>query len=274
MVLYFLDEFKLEQSYPQQMLDPNIMPDYGKIKKLFQVANFNENLSVLDEILKNGNLSTELIFQFSFDKPFDRIAFVNLLYYLGNLTLAGTNKYGMPLFEIPNYVIKELFWQYYANLLQEKADLTSDAYEIRKAMYDTADGNIGTLLMLVQKLLEILSNRDFQKFEEKYIKMAIQAYAFQANYYYIRSEREITNDGYLDLELLKHPDTNAEPHQYALEIKYLKQSDEDKLQSTMLAAKNQLKFYLEKDAELQSLKNLKAVAIVVVKDKVYWEEVI
>jgi hypothetical protein len=274
MVLYFLDAFKQDQSYPQQMLDPNIMPDYGKIKKLFQVANFNENLSVLDEILKNGNLSTELIFQFSFDKPFDRIAFVNLLYYLGNLTLAGTNKYGMPLFEIPNYVIKELFWQYYANLLQEKADLTSDAYEIRKAMYDTADGNIGTLLMLVQKLLEILSNRDFQKFEEKYIKMAIQAYAFQANYYYIRSEREISNDGYLDLELLKHPDTNAEPHQYALEIKYLKQSDEDKLQPTMLAAKNQLQFYLEKDAELQSLKNLKAVAIVVVKDKVYWEEVI
>jgi hypothetical protein len=273
MVLYFLDEFKHEQQYPQQMLDPNIMPDYSKIKKLFQVANFNENLSVLDEILKNGNLSTELIFQFSFDKPFDRIAFVNLLYYLGNLTLAGTNKYGMPLFVIPNYVIKELFWQYYAYLLQEKADLTSDAYEIRKAMYDTADGNIETLLMLVQKLLEILSNRDFQKFEEKYVKMAIQAYAFQAKYYYVRSEREITNDGYLDLELLKHPDTNAEPHQYALEIKYLKQSEEDKLQPTMLAAKKQLQFYLEKDAELQSLKNLKAIAIVVVKDKVYWEEV-
>jgi hypothetical protein len=274
MVLYFLKNFSREQAYPQQMLDPNIMPDYGKIKKLFQVANFNDNLTVLDEILKNGNLSTELIFQFSFDKPFDRIAFVNLLYYLGNLTLAGTNKYGMPLFVIPNYVIKELFWQYYANLLQEKADLTSDAYEIRKAMFDTAEGNIGTLLMLVQKLLEILSNRDFQKFEEKYIKMAIQAYAFQANYYYIRSEREITNDGYLDLELLKHPDTNAEPHQYALEIKYLKQSEEGKLQSTMLAAKNQLQHYLEMDAELQSLKHLKAVAIVVVKDKVYWEELV
>jgi hypothetical protein len=40
-----------------------------------------------------------------------------------------------------------------------------------------------------------------------------------------------------------------------------------------LAAKNQLQYYLEKDAELQSLKHLKAIAIVVVKDKVYWEEV-
>jgi hypothetical protein len=41
----------------------------------------------------------------------------------------------------------------------------------------------------------------------------------------------------------------------------------------MQAAKSQLKSYLEKDAELQSLRNLKAVAIVVVKDKIYWEEV-
>jgi hypothetical protein len=42
----------------------------------------------------------------------------------------------------------------------------------------------------------------------------------------------------------------------------------------MLAAKSQLKSYLEKDAILQSLQRLKAVAVVVVKDKVYWEEVI
>ena len=273
MVLYFLDKFKFKQQYPKQMLDPNIMPDYGKIKKLFQIANFNENLTVLDEILKNGSLSTELIFQFSFDKPFDRIAFVNLLYYLGNLTLGGSNKYGMPLFVIPNYVIKELFWQYYAYLLQEKADLTGDAYEVRKAIYDTADGNIGPLLMLVQKLLEILSNRDFQKFDEKYIKMAIQAYVFQAKYYYVRSEREVTNDGYLDLELLRHPDINAEPHQYVMEIKYLKHSDENHLKSKMEAAKKQLRGYLEKDSELQSLQKLKAIAVVVVKDKIYWEEI-
>lgn len=273
MVLYFLDKFKSEQIYPDQMLDPNIMPDYGKLKKLFQVANLDENLTVLDEILQKGSISTELIYQFSFDKPFERIAFVNLLYYLGNLTLGGANKYGMPLFIIPNYVIKELFWQYYASLLQERAGLTHDAYEVRKVMYDTADGNIGPLLLLVQKLLEILSNRDFQKFDEKYIKMAIQAYVFQAKYYYVRSEREVKNDGYIDLELLKHPDTMAEPHEYVMEIKYLKQSDESQLQSTMDAAKKQLKGYLEKDFELQSLQKLKAIAVVAVKDKIYWEEI-
>jgi hypothetical protein len=185
----------------------------------------------------------------------------------------GETKYGMPNFVIPNYVIKELYWQYYAYLLQEKADLIDDAYEVRKVMYDTADGNIGPLLLLVQNLLESLSNRDFQKFGEKYVKMAIQAYAFQAKYYYVRSEREITNDGYIDLELLKHPDINAEPHEYVLEVKYLKQADEDQLNNCIVDAKKQLLSYIDKDNFLPSLPKLKAIVIVAVKDKLYWEEI-
>ena len=60
--------------------------------------------------------------------------------------------------------------------------------------------------------------------------------------------------------------------QYVMEIKYLKQSESDKLEVTMNAAKSQLKGYLEKDTELQSLIKLKALAVVAVKDKLYWEE--
>jgi hypothetical protein len=273
MVLYFLDNFKSEQKYPQQMLDPNIMPDYGKIKKLFQAANYQENLEVLKAILEHGEISTKLIYQFSFEQPFDKISFTNLLYYLGNLTLKGLNEYGMPVFVIPNYVIKELFWQYYAYVLQETADLIYDASKVRDAMLSVAAGDIGPFLLLVQKLLEAFSNRDYQRFDEKYIKGIIMAYAFQAEFYVVRSEREIANDGYLDIELLQHPSRPGRPHQYAIELKYLKQSDSDKLQSTMETAKKQLQSYLQNDSELQSLKRLKAVAIVAVKDKIHWEEI-
>jgi hypothetical protein len=273
MVLYFLDNFKYEQKYPQQMLDPNIMPDYGKIKKLFQVANINENLEVLKSILEQGEISTKLIYQFSFEQPFDKISFTNLLYYLGNLTLKGLNEYGMPVFVIPNYVIKELFWQYYAYVLQESADLIYDASKVRDAMLSVAAGDIGTFLLLVQKLLQAFSNRDYQRFDEKYIKGIIMAYAFQAEFYVVRSEREIANDGYLDIEFLQHPSLPGRPHQYVIELKYLKQSDADKLESTMLSAKKQLQSYLEIDAELQSLQRLKAIAIVAIKDKLFWEEV-
>jgi hypothetical protein len=161
MVLYFLDNFKREQKYPQQMLDPNIMPDYGKIKKLFQVANIHENLEVLKEILEKGEISTKLIYQFSFEQPFDKIAFTNLLYYLGNLTLKGLNEYGMPLFVIPNYVIKELFWQYYAYVLQESADLIYDASKVRDAMLSVAAGDIGPFLKISSKVTRSILQQRF-----------------------------------------------------------------------------------------------------------------
>jgi hypothetical protein len=97
------------------------------------------------------------------------------------------------------------------------------------------------------------------------------AYAFQAEFYVVRSEREVTNDGYLDIELLQHPANRGKPYQYVIELKYLKQSELSKLESTMLAAKTQLQGYLAVDETLQNLPRLKAIAIVVVKDVIHWE---
>ena len=141
-------------------------------------------------------------------------------------------------------------------------------------MLSVAAGDIGPFLKLVQKLLEAFSNRDFQRFDEKYIKGIIMAYAFQAEFYVVRSEREIANDGYLDIELLQHPSRPGRPHQYVIELKYLKQAEQVQLQNTMQSAKDQLKRYLELDSVLQNLPRLKAIAIVAVKDKLYWEELL
>jgi hypothetical protein len=53
-------------------------------------------------------------------KPFDKVDFVNLLYYLGNLTLKGKTAAGKTLFQIPNYVIGDLYWQFYGYVIQER----------------------------------------------------------------------------------------------------------------------------------------------------------
>jgi hypothetical protein len=45
------------------------------------------------------------------------------LYYLGNLTIKEANIAGEIIFKIPNYVIGELYWQYYGYLLQKLHDL-------------------------------------------------------------------------------------------------------------------------------------------------------
>ncbi len=274
MVLYFLDAFKYKQSYPREMLDPNIMPDYGKLMKLFEVANYAENIEVLQEVLENDKISCPLLYQFLFEKPFDRTAFINFLYYLGNLTLSGIDaQTGYPNFMIPNFVIGRLFWQYYALVMQEKAILKYDTNSIEKSVEACAYGNIELFFKEIQRILENLSNRDYQRFDEKYIKALMMAYLHHASFYYIRSEREVKNEGYLDLEVLKRSDLSAEPYQYVLEIKYLKQSEESRLSKIMELAKNQLKKYLTVDAELKTLQKLKSIAVVIVKDKIYWEEV-
>ena len=273
MVLYFFGHFKIKQLYPRQMLDPNIMPDYGKLMQLFQIANIQENIEVLETVLQDGYISCDLIYQFFFEKPFDKTSFINLLYYLGNLTIGGIEPAtGYPKFVIPNYVIERLYWQYYAMVLQEQADLGYNTSIIQEAVVGAAKGNISLLFQLLQKVLEGLSNRDFQRFDEKYIKCVLMSYLHHAPFYFLRSEREVTNDGYLDLEVLQHPDNLSSPQQYVIELKYLKQSEAEQLDATMDSAKAQLQSYLEVDEILQHTPRLKAIAVVVVKDQVYFEE--
>ena len=274
MVLYFLDNFKYKQQYPKQMLDPNIMPDYGKLMKVFQVANYHNNLDVLEEILEKGEISSEIIFQFAFIKPFDKIAFINLLYYLGNLTLKGSTIAGKPLFHIPNYVIGDLYRQFYGYVLQERAGILADINNLHDAMNSTLEnGVIDPLFRILEKILQNLSNRDFQRFNEKSLKISLMSLASMANFYYIRSEREIGNDGYFDLEFLRHPSNPGKPYEYVFELKYLKQADENEKDKTMESAKTQLTRYLELDTELKALQKLKVIAVVAVKDKIYWEEI-
>jgi hypothetical protein len=273
MVLYFLDNFKEEQTYPRQILDPNIMPDYGKLKKMFEVANWQENIKVLEEVLERGNISCEQIYQFSFENDFGRREFINFLYYLGNLTIEGVNMAGEVVFKIPNKVIAELYWQYYAHLLQKMNDLYLEEDKVRKAVVQMAFGKTEEYFALVEKLLKLLSNRDYQRFDEKYIKMILMAYAIQGNVFYVQSEREISGGGYLDLELYIKPNNPNEHHQFAIELKYLKKEQEHLLSQVQAEAKAQILEYYQKDSLLQSKKMLHLLAVVVVKDTIFVEEV-
>ncbi|MCU0393658.1 MAG: AAA family ATPase [Thermoflexibacter sp.] len=141
MVLYFLQNFFTNQEYPSEMLDPNIMPDYGKLKKMFEVANWQDNIEVLETMLKNKEIESKLIYQFNFEKGFKRTEFINFLYYLGNLTIKESNEINVPVFKIPNLVIEELYWEYYADVLQNRAELPYEEDKVRPAVLDLARGN-------------------------------------------------------------------------------------------------------------------------------------
>jgi hypothetical protein len=274
MTLFFLQEFKQEQKYPRLMLDPNIMPDYGKLRKMFEVANFQDNIDVLEDILADGQIENEQIYQFDLTQSFGKTAFVNFLYYLGNLTIKEERQSGNGvIFTVPNQVIKELYWQYYASILRKKADFEYEDDGIHKALFSASDGNIEPFLRLVEKSLKILSNRDFQRFDEKYVKMLMIAYAHQGNAFHVISERETSERKYIDMEMYIRPNNTKTHFQYVFEIKYIKKEEEKTFETVKQNAKKQLFTYLKTDKILQSKRDILAYVIIFMNDVLYWEEV-
>jgi len=274
MILYFLDEFKSEQRMPSRMLDPNIMPDYGKLKQMFEVVNVKKNQEVLKEVLENKQIAAELIYQFILEQGFGKTEFINFLYYLGNLTLQDALTPKINTFKIPNQVIEELYWKYYAKVLQEYANLSTETYSLQNIVLDMAqNGNYEPFFKMIEELLEGLSNRDYIQFSEKYVKMAIMAYMYLAGVFYVRSEREVKNTSYIDVELLREPQNHFDHKEYVLEIKYLKEADKDQLAGVQQQAAAQLLNYYQNDLELQSKPELILLTVVVVKSTVHVQRV-
>jgi hypothetical protein len=256
------------------MLDPNIMPDYGKLKQMFEVVNVKKNQEVLQEVLENRRISAELIYQFNLEQGFGKKEFVNFLYYLGNLTLEDAITPELVRFKIPNQVIAELYWKYYADVLQERANIHTETYDLQNIVLDMAqNGNYESFFKVIQELLEGLSNRDYIEFSEKYVKMAIIAYMQLANIFYVKSEREVKNVGYIDLELYKKPQNPFQHKEYVMEIKYLKKANKSQLTQIQQEAKVQLLNYYKNDPELQSKPDLVLLTVVIVKSKMHVQRV-
>jgi hypothetical protein len=274
MVLYFLKHFAAENEYPEQMLDENIAPDYGKLKMLFERLNWADNKAILENVLREGEISARIVRIFNFEhKPLGYDEFVSFLFYLGNLTIKGENELGTPVLKIPNRVIEELYWQYYGDVLQSYENLPPYTEKIRTAAEKMALGNHEAFFDLIQSALSRLSNRDFQKFDEKYVKMLIIAYAMLSEIFFVQTERELPGVGYVDLEFGIQPRNLHRPHyQYVFEIKYLRKQDKKLFAKEQKEAEMQLRNYLEKDEKLRNTPKLRAFTIVVVKDVLYLKE--
>jgi hypothetical protein len=256
------------------MLDENIAPDYGKLKMIFERLNWADNSSVLEEVLYHDEISVNLVRQFSFKETAWGInEFVSFLFYLGNLTIKGENELSETTFKIPNKVIEELYWEYYASLLKKLNDLPLTQDLVVPSIRKMALGDHVPFFEMIKSALKQLSNRDYQKFDEKYVKMLVIAYAVQSEIFFVMSERETSAGGYIDLEFLVQPRNRHRPHfQYVFEFKYLKKEEQDRLKATQDEAEIQLKKYLATDIYLKNAPKLRAFTLVVVKDELFMKE--
>jgi len=274
MVLHFMSEFSQTKfnEYPQKILDINIASDYTKLQKLFEIQHPARNYKIIDKIIQDGEHDATITEQFNFEKDFTSYDFISLLFYMGYLTI-DTGEFARLKMIIPNFVIQSLFYDFFAEKIRIDAQLnveTPDIYEIVKQL--AQQNNITPFIELVETALKGLSNRDFIKFDEKYIHLLFVVFANQAGFYYVKSEPEI-NQKYPDVMFLWRPPFFSK-YQFIFEIKYLKKSDSHLLEDKKKEAKEQLQGYLSspelKDFVVRDeggMETVKAYAIVFIGEK-------
>jgi hypothetical protein len=265
MVLYFASELGQAGAYPEELLDTNIASDYGKLRELFRVEGQEvQNVAVLNELITEGQVSAQLTRQFSFEKDFTRDDLISLLYYLGIITIKAA-QLSRFVFEPPNFVITQLYFTYFQQIVLRQANLRADDLHIYDRVLKLAQENeIAPLIEAVEAILLQLSNRDAVGFDEKYVKAVFASLLYPTQIYTVHSEYE-TDRRYVDLLLTRRPP--IEPNfQFALEIKYLKQQDSEQLDAVKAAGLAQLRGYLRHE-KLQGLADLRAWLIVFVGPK-------
>ena len=141
---------------------------------------------------------------------------------------------------------------------------------IKEILYE---GKIDKAIETLGTFLTNLSNKDYQRFDEKYIKVIFYSICRMLGAVYVKSELEVGGE-YADI-LIVPREKLEERYGVLLEFKYIKQEEYNKnpelLKQKQQEAKTQLERYTKKE-ELKAIPNLRSYAIVVVKDKIQVEE--
>jgi hypothetical protein len=227
MVLYFVKNFRLRDcTYPRQMLDENIASDYSKIMGLFSIGNRDDNFAVLDELVSQGAVTAQQQRKFDFEKSFGRDDFISLLAYMGFVSLQRETLAG-EVFTIPNHVMQELYFQYFKVELERRNQISIPDRAILLAVETLAlHDNLQPLTAELERVLQLLSNRDSLWLDEEHIKTILLTLLYQSPAYFIQSEREM-NRKYPDILLLERSPYKVN-HQHLIELKYSKKGDREK----------------------------------------------
>ena len=270
MCLYFLNEYVEYKELPEQLIDVNIASDYTKLGRMLDLCKGNEREKVIEKTVSGEGIISEITAKFNPAKEFTEQDLISMLYYLGYLTI--TNEvFEKPELNIPNKVMKEIYSDYFLQILSKETDLVIQESDYNEILREIAlEGKIDKIVELLEKYLQNLSNRDYIKFDEKYVKLIFYCIAMNLKIFRLKSEMEVQRK-YPDILLIPR---NKEKGYKAvmIEFKYLKKDEANKLQEKKEEAIKQLKEYAEFE-EIKEIENLKKYVAVAVGAKISVEEV-
>lgn len=244
MVLYYLSEYTTRGKPPQDLIDVNIASDYRKIGNLFNLLEIEEGRSIMEELMERNQVLGNLTIQFNLEREFERDDLISLMFYTGFITIERRrgNRY---VFRMPNYVIDELYYKYFYELLEKRYFIRVRRTELNDAIEAMAyDGQIDKFVKVVEEFLtKVMSNRDFRGFREGHLKIHILTLLFLNGLYYIQSELEAER-GYVDIFLRELPQFPVD-YEWVLELKYVRKEDAEAIEQVKNDGMEQLKRYME-----------------------------
>jgi Predicted AAA-ATPase/PD-(D/E)XK nuclease superfamily len=271
MVLYFLQQYRIDGNYPQVMLDTNVVSDYRKVRNYFRIGGREtEKFELLDKLIKDGYIDFPLTQLFNLEAEFSDNDFLSLLYYMGMLSYREQSMVAWRC-EIPNYVIKKLYFEYFASIFLANTRFEKSTRPIMQAITDLiGEANPEPFFKVVEHVLsENQSNRDEMVYGEKHLQTLMIGLLCPYESYFIHSEYE-SRRGYPDIFLEKKPNTIVK-YEIVLELKYVKKKEEDKLPQVIEQAQTQLDEYMQ--SERFSRPDVRGFYVVFLGGEVYqWEE--
>ena len=221
MVCYYMSNLVDTGRRPKELIDPNTMTDYGKLKRLIKIDKTEgKRVEVIHAIAEKGFIKARLVSHFPAERMMEFGNFVSLLYYYGMLTIGGVVGERLRLI-IPNNNVR---LQYYHYLLDEYSSIHSiDLADLEDYFDQTAlHGDWRPLMGFILKAYHDTTAIRQLIEGERNLQGFMNAYLTLTNYYLVAPEMEFSH-GYCDFFLL--PNYKVYPmveHSYILELKYLK----------------------------------------------------
>ena len=264
---YFISQYDYKRcTMPTKMLDVNVASDYKAIMKLFNIGDSQRNYKILEELIKKDTIMGVIKDRYDLNRDFTRDDFITLIYSMGFITIKKELFGGVYEFEIPNYVIKILYFNYFAVEIQKRnsLDITNSIGQI---LLDLALGDISPFQNQLNEVIKTLSNRDHQGFDEKYFQVISLALLSFAEFYFIDSQPE-KNRKYPDILLIGRDD--RVPNNYLFELKWKK--DNDSYSYIKKEGIKQVNGYLKLD-KIKSIPKLRSYLLIGSKDGVEFVKV-
>ena len=223
MVIYYLRNYMDRGEAPKQMIDPNTMTDYNKMKKLLLLDKLDGNRKgIIRTIAETGQIVTSLENTFPASRLTNPQTFTSLLFYYGMLTIQDT--FGdMLILGIPNNNVRKQYYGYLLEQYQEEKFVDLTQMKILFT-YMALEGKWRDALEAMAKAYENVSSVRDGIESERNLQGFFMAYLNLNNYYYTAPELEL-NHGYCDFFLLPNLTHYATKHSYILELKVLSKKD-------------------------------------------------